>query len=888
MKNSKRILSLTMAGAMLLGSLPAASAAALAPSYDEAYYATLDYYGALTDASVVKSYRTNGSSVITDRGGYDEIINLTNTLEPQLDGDTVTFDLGEDIPEKFYFEGKTTRPFEELPWTVSVSYKHNGAPALAEELGGKSGLFEIDLDVYPNPKASEYLRHNLVLTAATAFNDDEIVSLEAPGAEVQLIGNLRAVLFAVLPGEEQHFAIRVGSEDFSFPGLVLLAVPATLQQIEKVSELREAKEEVEDAYHTLDNSLDVILSSLDGMSGSLAEAANGLDRLNQARGTISQGKGEVYDSLDAALAAAGPMTDSMAPMGDHLATLQGTLTQVKTQLDSMSANLTDLRPTIEENETILKSMKTNLSQLQKLLSGVGDDLDSIQWVTEDLGEDLGKLARSVDQLGNCLGSLKGLQDQLNQLETAANGDLAININGTQMTVTQLQNTVAQADQLHDAYEAKLAAGGVPASTTFQAYLTAALMTPAGGGLSAEAAQAQAAEINTLYTAYQGALAGGSIPAETTFQAFAAGYFQGEGMPAEAAQAQAAQLAALRGMYESDTAKDGIPEGTTFEAFAAAYFQTAQGGSLSAEQAQAQAAQLVALWTYAQTDEYKKQMESIQSLQALLDQNNMTLEELKKLVNTVDTQTKPLITGLSALCSALGSNGVSGDLQQLCNVLEEAIDDGDRYYNSLPRLATNLGSAAALALKLNGNLDTALAQVGELTAIMDQNDPELQQSLTDARTFLDSASESISALVNSASSAEKLLKNSGPSLDAGTRQALTGLADVLRRSTTGLGETGNIRSAKTDVSDLIEEEWNSHTGESDNLLLIDAGAKPQSMTSSRNSTPNSVQYVMRTQEIKAEQEPSSGSEASTVQEKTTFWGRIKAMFRDLWNAITSIF
>ena len=69
MKNSKRILSLTMASAMLLGSLPAASAAVLAPSYDEAYYATLDYYGALTDASVVKSYRTNGRSVITDQGG---------------------------------------------------------------------------------------------------------------------------------------------------------------------------------------------------------------------------------------------------------------------------------------------------------------------------------------------------------------------------------------------------------------------------------------------------------------------------------------------------------------------------------------------------------------------------------------------------------------------------------------------------------------------------------------------------------------------------------------------------------------------------------------------------------------------------------------------------
>ena len=42
-----------------------------------------------------------------------------------------------------------------------------------------------DLDVLPNPAAPAYSRNNLVLTAATAFNADDILSLEAPGAEVQ-------------------------------------------------------------------------------------------------------------------------------------------------------------------------------------------------------------------------------------------------------------------------------------------------------------------------------------------------------------------------------------------------------------------------------------------------------------------------------------------------------------------------------------------------------------------------------------------------------------------------------------------------------------------------------------------------------------------------------
>ena len=191
----------------------ALAAGALEPVCDESYYATLDYYGGLMDASVVKSYQTNGHTSLTDHGAYDAIINLTDDRVPTVSNGTVTFDLGEDAPSRFYFEGKTQQPFHSLPWTFSVSYKLNGAPALAEDLAGKTGLVEIDLDVLPNPSASEYSRNNLVLTAATAFNADDILSLEAPGAEVQLVGNLRTVLFMVMPGEEQRrlFLLRPGA-----------------------------------------------------------------------------------------------------------------------------------------------------------------------------------------------------------------------------------------------------------------------------------------------------------------------------------------------------------------------------------------------------------------------------------------------------------------------------------------------------------------------------------------------------------------------------------------------------------------------------------------------------------------------------------------------------
>ena len=86
---------------MVLGSIPAAAIGdGVTATYDEAYYAMTDYYGNLTDGSVVKSYRTNGIATLTDYGDYDEIINLTDGTVPARNGGMTTFRLDEKAPAR--------------------------------------------------------------------------------------------------------------------------------------------------------------------------------------------------------------------------------------------------------------------------------------------------------------------------------------------------------------------------------------------------------------------------------------------------------------------------------------------------------------------------------------------------------------------------------------------------------------------------------------------------------------------------------------------------------------------------------------------------------------------------------------------------------------------
>ena len=340
----------------------------VSPVYDEAYYAMTDYYGNLTEGSVVKSYLTNGYSTLTDYGQYDEVLNLTDGTVPSSAGGMTTFrfDAGT-APSHFYFEGKTTRPFEALPWTLAVSYKLNGVPTRAEELAGKTGVVEINLDAIPNPDAIEYARNNYTLEAMAIFNQDDILSLEAPGAQVQLIGNLRAVLFIGLPGEECHYTIRVGSEDFSFGGLTFMLVPATLSQLEEIAKLSERKDDLEDNYNKLSGSLDSLLDALYSMTGSLNASASGLDKLNEARGIFSGGKGVLYDGTDALREDLSNLSELLDPVEGQIETLSRTISDSKSVLNSMSNTSSDLRDELEDLEDALDRLEST-GDLRDVLS----------------------------------------------------------------------------------------------------------------------------------------------------------------------------------------------------------------------------------------------------------------------------------------------------------------------------------------------------------------------------------------------------------------------------------------------------------------------------------------------------------------------------------------
>ena len=808
----RRVLPCLLAGTLLLSSVPALAVDdGVEPTYDEAYYALTDYYGNLTEGSVVKSYTVNGAASLTDYGDYDEIVNLTDDRVPTSAAGGNVFSFDGDAPEHFYFEGKTAQPFEDLPWTLSVHYTLNGVAAKAEDLAGKTGVVEIQIDAIPNENASEYAKRNYTLEAMAIFNQDDILSLEAPGAQVQLIGNLRAVLFLGLPGEECHYTIRVGSNAFSFGGMTFLMVPATLSQLQEIATLSQRKDDLEENYEKLSQGIDALLDSLGGISSGLYSAANGLDQLNAARETFSQNSGTLSWQADAVLGDLNALNSSLATLPGHLDRGKKLLSDTEKDVKALNAALTEAREELEDIQVDVKALKTDLVRISAASSASASDLEA--------------LGKKADTLGKHLDKLSAI---LQAIELRLRGE-GVDVDG--MTLPQLQDALEQARMLDRIFHSV----GSGEDLDFQEFAVAVLMVQAaqkGQELTAEDAAAQAQALSDARDAVNALVP--QVMAQ--YEKDGVTLTEDEAAAIALQQLEAKQPGITR-TYETARELDRI------------YTSLAGDGFLNEKQ-------FFAAVLYLQTKDMA---------QALAQS-----EILWKLLTGADN----LVSNAQELCDLLGyEKGLSGDVAALLRGVSSAIDDLERI--------------TVQTKDLRESLTDVLDSVDTIRDRAEKEVPKLQSALTDLKSVTVSLNTTLSDSTAFLGSFRSVLKSAGKQADSGAKETLDGLAAALRSTAGSLSKTGQVKDAKDNISGLIEDTWNEFTGENSNLLLMDATAEAESLTDSRNGAPQSVQVLIRTQEIKeTEAERPEGEQPET--ESLTLWQRIGKLFQHIGSAITDIF
>ena len=418
MKISK-IHRLTAAALAILCVLPqAAQAAAPTIQTDEAVYINLDYYGTPENTRIVKGVSLNGHTEFTDYGNYSDVYNMSTMDEPTLGDGEVSWALTDDSLQRFYYECVPDSSTSiQLPWNFDVSYKLNGVPVEAEKCAGASGLIEMNIHAVPNDAAGEYYKNNMMLVCATGIDMSKMLSIDAPGAQVQSMGTYKIVMFMGLPGEENTFTVRIGANEFESMGLVLFMAPATLSSLDILSDIRDIKDRMGSSGDSLYEGLSSMLDSMQSMQSGLGALSSGISGINSVRQQLMADRGTIDPQIDTALSSLEMLagkTDSLIPE----------LNSMKTTLTTLSATINSMLDTVQTSSDDIQDYQQLLKDLNTTLGNMDDLVDDLQDTSGDNLLRIHQLQSSVEKIKQDFKTLQTHLSTLREKADALSGQIA--------------------------------------------------------------------------------------------------------------------------------------------------------------------------------------------------------------------------------------------------------------------------------------------------------------------------------------------------------------------------------------------------------------------------------------------------------------------------------
>lgn len=414
MKIRKRqMMAAVLAAVVTAGNAPLSYGAPAAVETDETMYVNLDVYGKAQKVNVVKSCSLNGVTDFTDYGNYLAVENMSTQDEPQLGEGEVVWKLPPDRRERFYYKCTLDQEQTALPWNFDVSYKLNGVPTDGEKLAGASGLVEIHIKAEPNEQADLYYRNNMLLLVAVPVDMSKCFSVEAEGSQTQNMGELTAVVFTALPGEEGDYTVRIGSDSFETTGVIMAMTPGTVEDLEHIKDLKEAKDTWQDAGDELYDSLEQMAQSIEDMRGGVDQMQSGLNAAENARQKWSSSKDAILAGNDRSLESLRAMSGQLETMVPHLQT-------AKEEAEIVHKSMGDIVGTLGEMQEPLGKLYTRLRNIKSSTASMGEQLP-------DLRDDLGYLietnasfqvqtTEALEALGQLIGELEEYDDEALEIE----------------------------------------------------------------------------------------------------------------------------------------------------------------------------------------------------------------------------------------------------------------------------------------------------------------------------------------------------------------------------------------------------------------------------------------------------------------------------------------
>lgn len=766
-------------------------AAAPRVQVDETMYVNLDYYGTATQINVVKGCTTNGLTEYTDYGTYDKVVNMTDDTAPEIGDGTVTWKL----PEKnsrFYYQCTMPKNSVDLPWTFDVSYKLNGVEADASKLAGASGLVEVNVKATPNEKAKAYYKNNMVLTVLVPVDMEKCYSVDAPGAQVQSVGSYQAAMFAALPGEDGDFTVRVGTDKYENIGVIMMMVPGTLDELNRIKDLKEAKDTWREDGNKMYDSMNALLKTMESMKSDVSGVKGGLANLDQARGTVSASRKQIEALSTQALADLQAVTDQTTVMIPYLQTARDAVTDINSNTQALSNTMEDMQDELDR-------LYDRLGGLSKSLRSAADELNkgllsqqSQEAIEKDLAQKTAETQKILEQIDQLLGEGTTSLTATEQGAESLNQSLDA-LDGTKLKRIRKTKT-ANAEET--AADTSSSAAGTENGT--EADIT-----------SGNSSEKEAAVSGTEETAEDKKDTGDSASKDS-----------------EDAQVNA---------FGTEASSEELTVGPSGE--------PGSGGVNDAS------------WE----DEIGNAEDDVE-------------ESLQSLSSTT------YAAGVKSLVES--TKGIFQKIEEMQKSAKEVVNRVNGAFQTAGDISGKTGSTLSALRSSTDELINLLDDMRVLIETTDKYVPTMLDSLSDSEELMNRLTKTLYTTHDMLSLLNDTLISAGDSLDSGTKATLQGMEKLLDKNLTMIDNISAIREAGDSMKSTLDEQLDKFEDEN-NFLNMDPEADKISFTSSKNPSPNSVQIVLRTDEI------SDDDDATDISDQESTSDSDEGPLKRMWNVLVAI-
>lgn len=245
--------------------------------------------------------------------------------------------------------------------------------------------------------------------------------------------------------------------------------------------------------------------------------------------------------------------------------------------------------------------------------------------------------------------------------------------------------------------------------------------------------------------------------------------------------------------------------------------------------------------------------------------------------------KHLNDNLSSTSSSLSgflttSDGILDNLDDICDILDD--------YKGLGQDFTAEGKKLTeLANTTLGRVNQQLTEIPALTESLNRLTSITSSSIDKGTELIDTTTKTLTASHQLLDTVNSTLRSVRSDADASTQTMLDGLLDVLDKASRS-NSSNKLQNATDDIHNAIDDA-KTDLEDDTNILNIDSSADLQSVTSSMNPTPSSLQFILRTQEISTDDDDDAITSDQDAADEGVL-ARIVNIFKKLASAIYGVF